>query len=438
MKDKFGLEHSHASEEAINAFNHYAQQIIAFGKDFDPLLEAVQNHPGSIMLQLAAAHYWIYSQEKRSICNCQVFLDAAQKLLNQANERERWYFEITQLWLNNNYPEAIIQAEKFLVKMPEDLLMAAIIQFFYFCGGQYFYGKRFKKTMDAIESHHQNNADYYAMQSFSHELSEDYDEAIMLAEKSLSIDENTPWAHHSLAHAYIMQGETEKGISAIAPYANTWQNFCRPVHLHNAWHLALFRLDNNETESALALYDNQIWGVNPESVQEQIDAIALLWRMHIVGENVGQRWEDLKPYIKGRTEDLINPFLSAHFVYALARVGEEDEARELLANAAKFADQQEGELKRVWFEVGLRVLEFVLSYATKNYSNSIYQSRALIESEFYCIGGSDAQDDLFCQTYMSSLVKTNELRDARLFLKHLTRNRKQTSLTDQYWHSQLG
>ena len=59
---------------------------------------------------------------------------------------------------------------------------------------------------------------------------------------------------------------------------------------HNWWRTALFHLDQDHVARALELYDAAL-APGEESVQlTLLDAAALLWRLHLRGEDVGARW----------------------------------------------------------------------------------------------------------------------------------------------------
>ena len=50
-------------------------------------------------------------------------------------------------------------------------------------------------------------------------------------------------------------------------------------------------LEAGETERVLALYDGPIKGGESEVTLDMLDASALLWRLHLTGTDVGDRWE---------------------------------------------------------------------------------------------------------------------------------------------------
>jgi hypothetical protein len=57
----------------------------------------------------------------------------------------------------------------------------------------------------------------------------------------------------------------------------------RPIHSHDAWHLALLYLEELDVAATMRVFRDHIWGITPDFVVEQLDAISLLWRIEMAG-----------------------------------------------------------------------------------------------------------------------------------------------------------
>src|SRR5262249_17360750 len=78
-----------------------------------------------------------------------------------------------------------------------------------------------------------------------------------MARRALVLDPRHPGAIHVIAHVMEMQGRAREGLAFLAATESAWiEGTDFSVHL--AWHRALFHLDSNDLESALATYDAQI------------------------------------------------------------------------------------------------------------------------------------------------------------------------------------
>ncbi len=61
--------------------------------------------------------------------------------------------------------------------------------------------------------------------------------------------------------------------------------------VHNWWHFALYHLELEKIDEVLRLYDGPIFGQRSTVIFDMIDASAMLWRLHLRGIDLGDRWE---------------------------------------------------------------------------------------------------------------------------------------------------
>ena len=89
-----------------------------------------------------------------------------------------------------------------------------------------------------------------------------------------------------------MQGRAKEGADYLAAGADGWApNSMFAFHLW--WHKALFHLDANDAASALKLFDEKISAGGFGQALELLDGSALLWRLSLLGHDVGDRWNGL-------------------------------------------------------------------------------------------------------------------------------------------------
>ena len=89
------------------------------------------------------------------------------------------------------------------------------------------------------------------------------------------------------------------------------------------------------------------------------------------------------------------------------------------------ADDEEA--KRVWAPVGRAVIEAVAAFGTGDRA----RAAALLDPVMpmmTSIGGSDAQDDLFCQTYLRSLQAAGRHAEAAAYFDAITAGKSRTPL----------
>ena len=105
------------------------------------------------------------------------------------------------------------------------------------------------------------------------------------------------------------------------------------------------------------------------------------------------------------------PFATAHYAYALARGGDTDAVASLLRITAARAADPDAEACRVWAPVGADVVNAAAALG----AGRATEAAALFERampRMTCIGGSDAQDDLFRFAHIDSLRRAGRRADA--------------------------
>src|SRR3546814_1755963 len=91
-----------------------------------------------------------------------------------------------------------------------------------------------------------------------------------------------------------MQGRQRGGVHFMTARRDVWAGSNFRNHLW--WHLSLFLLDLGRIDEVLAIYDNDLRAAGGGAEKyEELDSAALLWRLNLVGVDVGRRWaEDRK------------------------------------------------------------------------------------------------------------------------------------------------
>src|SRR5262249_34347574 len=96
-----------------------------------------------------------------------------------------------------------------------------------------------------------------------------------------------------------------------------------------AWHRALFHLDGNDPEGALAIYDAQIATAASADIAALADGSALLWRLQLQEIVVGDRWRLLADRWTTHNLPAVRPFYVVHAMMAFVAAGRPAAARRL-------------------------------------------------------------------------------------------------------------
>ena len=425
MKDARGLDVTTDDATAVAAADDFAARLLRLDQGVEAILDAAKRWPDTPIVQLYAATFWLYGQTSGALETAAVHLRACDALA--MNTRERALHRALALWYGNDNLRAVEAMEAITSEWPSDLLTAKIAEFLYYVLGQQYMGPRFRAHMRRLEGAHAADPDFLAMTAFTSELCSDYAAAEAAAERALAIEPKNPWAQHALSHVLIRQGRVAEGLARLESFLPLLAACGRPIHCHDAWHLALLHLERLDVAAAMRVFRTHIWGITPDFVVEQLDAIALLWRIEMAAGPMDAQWPSIAGHIAPRALETFMPFMNAHYVYALARAGRADAVEAALAGVRARSAADDEEAKRVWAPVGRAVIEAAAAFGTGDRA----RAAALLDPimpMMTSIGGSDAQDDLFRQTYLRSLQAAGRHAEAAAYFDAITAGKSRTPL----------
>lgn len=134
---------------------------------------------------------------------------------------------------------------------------------------------------------------------------------------AVEADPRDCWAHHAVAHVMEMQGRPADGLAWISAREAHWAHDSNFLKVHNWWHRALCHIELGEAEAALGLFDGPIG--EGASAQDLVDGSALLWRLDLLGIDVGGRFDALSDRWSPLADGHLYPFNDFHA--AMAHLG---------------------------------------------------------------------------------------------------------------------
>jgi len=163
-------------------------------------------------------------------------------------------------------------------------------------------------------------ASVLAMYAFALEENGQYRLAEKIARRALALDPGHPGAIHVIAHVMEMQGRVDDGLAFLAAAESAWGEGTG-ISVHLAWHRALFHLDANDSEGALAIYDAQIAVLGRADKATLADGSALLWRLQLQDIDVSERWRLLADHWAMNNLEDARPFYVVHAMMAFVAAG---------------------------------------------------------------------------------------------------------------------
>jgi hypothetical protein len=277
-------------------------------------------------------------------------------------------------------------------------------------------------------------ASVLALYAFGLEENGQYRRAEKVARRALALDPQHPGAIHVIAHVMEMQGRAREGLEFLAETEPAWRE-TTGLSVHLAWHRALFHLDADDPESALAVYDTQIANTRDPVVSELADASALLWRLQLLNIRVGERWQLLADRWEMQTLAGLRPFYIAHAMMALAA------ALRTTAAQSIFNALPPPETSRAWasYPDNTLILPFckaLFAFAYGDYVSCVEWLTRVHHIAHSC-GGSLAQCDLVHLTYTEAALRARKASLARALVAE-RRAQKPASRLNQVLQRRLG
>jgi hypothetical protein len=169
--------------------------------------------------------------------------------------------------------------------------------------------------------------------------------------------------------------------------------------VHNWWHRALCHIELGDPQAALALYDGPIR--DGATAMDLVDGSALLWRLDLMGVDVGDRFEALSARWEGLSDGRLYPFNDFHAAMAHLGAGRQAEVERLLARMIATG----GSETAVWIErTGKPLVEGFLAFRNGDHATAaerLWTARHIVNS----FGGSHAQRDVIDWTLTEAALR---------------------------------
>lgn len=396
--DRFDLPVTGACAQSATGYDRYVNEFLSYGAELRTLFDVADSNPGAPLLNAHAAALHLAFEGAEGWTAAQPYLDKMRAQYSAGTAREKLFCAAVDAWANKNFSLALAQLDELTVRWPADLCAIKWGQYHAFNLGDQAALLRFGERARIV---HEETPYAHGMTAFAleqnHRMREAEDEGMRATE--IAIDD--AWAHHAVAHVMETEGRAREGARWLDHCAHTWEKKGVFIRDHNYWHAALFQLSLGREDQALAIYDERLWGAWPEFPQEQIGAVSMLWRLELRGVDVGDRWAPVVAEARKRAGEHLFPFHDIHYLYALARAGDGDEADRFLASLRRKAENTESS---VWGDICLPVSEGVAAFVRGDRETALDKVSSALPG-LHRIGGSHAQRHVFIETLEACMQK---------------------------------
>jgi hypothetical protein len=403
-KDSLGLALSGASETAADLYRRALDGYHCYaGEPFPLLRAALAESPGFVMAHVLIADMTLVGSNARLRELAAKSIAAAAAL--PANDRERGHVAALQALQAGEARVAGRILEDVTLAEPRDVLALQAGQSIDFANGDTrMLRDRIARARPAWSPDMPNHHAILGMLAFGLEETGLYGPAEAAGREAVALQPRNGWAQHAVAHVLEMQDRRAEGVAWMRAEPRAWSDESF-FAIHNWWHTALFHLGLGETDAVLALYDGPIRGEASTMAFDLADAAALLWRLHLLGVNVGDRWAPLAQAYAAEPRGQM-AFDAVHAMMAFVGAGRDDEADAALRAMAYAADGP-GDNAGATRDVGLPVAEALRAFGAGDAGGAVELLRGVRNSAAR-FGGSHAQRDVLDLTLIAAARAAGE------------------------------
>ena len=401
-------------DQAVEAFNIYRGDPIAL------LDKAVEAAPDFTMAHVLKAHLLAVATEPEATAEARAIVSRTKKMA--ASEREASHIAALSLVLDGQWTAAAVALDHHNIRFPHDLVALQVGHLAdFYRGNARDLRDRLARVLPKWTSDIPGYSIVLGMYAFGLEETGDYARAEETGRLAIDLQPLDCWAHHAVAHVMEMQGRAEDGIGWMIAREAYWSGGDNFFKVHNWWHRALYHLDLGQVDQVLSLYDGPIRKDRSTVALDMIDASALLWRLHLSGHAVGDRWQELAATWDRHADGRLYPFNDWHAVMAYLGANRHVEVERIVSAYRRNADDEAE--PAVWArQIGLPLIEGFTAFWRGDYNTAVDRLHPVrfIANRF---GGSHAQRDIIDWTLTEAALRCglNDLAEAmaheRLALK---------------------
>ena len=385
---------------AMTKFHIYQADPVA---EIDALLA---EQPDCVMGHALRAGILATATDKAFDSELQPTLAAAERPAPRANAREQAYIAAARRWADGDLTAATETWAGIAIAHPSDLLAVQFAQLGdFFLGQSQMLRDRVARVLPRWNRDMPGYGYLLGMHAFGLEECGDYARAEAAGREALVVDRRDGWAAHAVAHVMEMQGRAAEGIDFMRSTAPGWSPDSLFAY-HNWRHLALFCIDQGDIAGAMRLFDERVSAGGFGQALEAIDGSALLWRLWVLGHDVGDRWSLLQQPWAARVSHGIYAFNDVHAMMAFVASGDRTAQRDVIATLERAAAGG-GTNAMMSRDVGLPLARGLADFGQGDYAGAVRHILPVrgIANRF---GGSHAQRDVLSWTLCEAAIRAGD------------------------------
>jgi len=212
-----------------------------------------------------------------------------------------------------------------------------------------------------------------------------------------------------------MTGRPQLGLDWMTERLPPWSAKENGNRVHIWWHKALFHVELGQYAAALDIYDGPILSAMRPAALSIANASSLLWRLQLLGCELGGRWQQLVTRWDGHANGRQYVFADIHAAMAEIAAGQFAALAKRLA-AMRTTAAQACEAAALYRDIGLPLVDALAAFQQGAYATAV--ERLLpTRFELWKMGGSHAQRDVIDWTLAEAAARAG-MHDVALSLAH--------------------
>ncbi|MEW8266033.1 MAG: tetratricopeptide repeat protein [Candidatus Thiodiazotropha sp.] len=429
MQNQYGLNHSGAHHDSLESYDRALQQLLCYiGDPVATVNDAIAESPGFTMAHILKAYLHLLGTEPGDIAIANTCLETAVRCGGDA--RERMHQEAVGHLVAGRWHRAGSLLEDISIDNPRDILalQAGHLVDFY-TGNSRMLRDRIARAFPKWNKEMPHYHALLGMYAFGLEETGHYDLAERYGRESVALNPRDGWGQHAVAHVMEMQGRPAEGIAWMRQNPDAWSDDSF-FQVHNWWHLALYHLELGEIDEVFALFDGPIYGERSNMVLDMIDVSAMLWRLHLRGIGVGDRWQAIADGWAPIATAGNYVFNDLHAVMAFIGADRPHAVDEVI-DAQLAAMARDDDNARFTREVGHPLTLAFKAFADGDYHQTVERIRP-VRAIAHRFGGSHAQRDILDLTLIEAAFRAGETNLADALIAERSQRRPDSPLLRQF------
>jgi hypothetical protein len=404
--DAYGLPVSTRAAATVEAYDQAVDGLLSWDAQALERFHGVLALDPGLAIAHAGAAVCLFLEERFAEA-----VEAAKTARARAasqTDRERRHVEGLALLVEGKGHDAVSAMREHLADYPRDLLVFQRLYFIWFWQGKF---PEMLALADTFTRYHPGNSFMLGLHAFVLEEAGRCDEAIRMAHVANLKNPRDAWSIHALAHALYEMAAFDTGVARL-PLAIEPCTHLGWFRNHLLWHLALMHLGRGEYERASNI-GRSVFESAPSSIPGDLhDSISLLWRLELLGRDVGERWKPFGRIAGERLDRQALLFHAAHLAMALAASGDGATADRQLGMLRERGARDRTGLVR---DVLVPLIEGIHAFAGRDYRRAIDRIEPLTP-RIVELGGSRAQRDVFHDTLLEATFRAGDMERAERLL----------------------